>query len=195
MTTIKRPWLIASIGLVLCSTLLARAETVQAQQAPALPGPNAKPQVIQIVRLSTVAAAARSYRDPELKEQAAYKLGEPVRLYVETANLVPVFATKLDGSLEMKGSMSFDLELRNTAGAIVKSGKNVLRTPVVQPISSEQKQLFASGKLRWTQLYANINLDPKLPPGTYSGTLRVHDDNCAGCSADARFNLTIAPGN
>lgn len=191
----KRPSLIASIGLVLCSAFLVGARAARAQQDSALPGPAPKPQAIQIVKLSTVAAPARSYRDPELKDKSAFKLGEPVRLYVETANLVPVFATKLDGSLEMKGSMSFDLELRNATGAVAKSGKNILRTPVVQPISEEQKQLFASGKLRWTQLYVNINLDPKLPPGTYSGTLRVHDDNCTGCSADARFNLTIASDN
>ena len=120
-------------------------------------------QAISIARAELAAADATGYR--QVKPLAANVIAPntPFVIYIEPINLTSTFENGV-----IKGSMTVDIEVRNSAGAVVGNQKAAWKLPV---------SVAATSQRPLTQVFANLNLTHlTFAPGHYQLVVRVHDD-------------------
>lgn len=144
--------------------LIAATSCMSLAQSAVAQAPNPKTaSKAAIDRLQILEAPAKRYRDTAAKPVATVPRDRDVHIYVEPRGL----ATKYEDG-EVRAAMIFDLEVRAPGGAVLRSGKDLLRLPIA---------VKASSHLPLRDIYANIRLDPlNLEPGRYTLMVRVKDE-------------------
>ncbi|MFM9943298.1 MAG: hypothetical protein ACKVP7_27855 [Hyphomicrobiaceae bacterium] len=151
---------LAALGLCLSLSGPAPLTSGPAVAQTAQPTPLNK---LAIERIQIIEAPAKGYRDPALKQTASVGAASDMHIYVEPTGL----ATKFENG-EVKALMVLDLQLKNTAGKVIRDGKGLMRVPVA---------VKAQSLVPLKDVYVNVKLDPlKLPPGPYVLLIRINDE-------------------
>lgn len=148
------------IGLGATVAAPALLQPLPAAAQSALPPQTGK---LAIDRILITEVPAKGYRDPALRQTSSVPADRELHIYVEPTGL----ATKFENG-EVKAQMIIDLQLKSTAGKVIRDGKGLLKLPIA---------VKAQSHLPLKDIYTNIKLDPlKLAPGPYVLLVRVNDE-------------------